>query len=364
MNLQAPYYRCGKVIEMKNDFRVFASILSATPDDAENLASWLADREMRDAVMKMRVDDTKQDNTCLSAEVDGYDENIAVSQIRILSKQYTNDVDVIPYVAVLEKWDEDMWLIVPFSPYKVPATEGEMSTGLETYGLQVVQAWNGRTVQDSILKKSFLFGELDSKVCNDALMLFRHEFAGVDLPEDFSAQRGGPIVEETDPRRDYIEENIERFQPLSDEVIKVAETGNGESGGVLDFLFDKYLNNTDYALAAATNDICAKVPILMHKGAWNAMKEGLEVSGFSGFYPGDGNYNLIFEFNNDLPQELKWSDKLPIEVYKRESRKLVGKGHFIEGDNGKSKIVVEILDSDDSVPVASAEELVLVVGVE
>ena len=347
---------------MKNDFRVFASILSATPDDVENLASWLADREMKKDMMKTNVDDTKQDNARLSVELSGYDENIAVSQIRILSKQYTNNVDVVPYVAVLEKWDEDMWLIVPFSPYKVPATEGEMLTGSETYGLQVIQAWNGRTVQDSILKKSFLFGELDSKVCNEALMLFRHEFAGVELPGNFSAQRGSPILEEADPRRDYIDENIDRFQPLSDEVIKVAESRNNKAGVILDFLFNKYLTNTSYALAAATNDICAKVPILMHKGAWDAMTEGIEVSGFSGFYPGGGDCKLIFVLNSNLPKELTGYDTLLIEVYKRETRQLVGKGHVVGAENGKSKIVVEIVDCDDSVAVTSAEELVLVVG--
>ena len=352
---------------MKNDFRVFASILSATPDDVENLASWLADREIKRDVMETIVDDTKQNNARLSAETSGYDENIAVSQIRILSKQYTNDADIIPYVAVIEKWDENMWLIVPFSPYKVPATEGEMSTGLKTYGLQVIQAWNGRTVQDSILKKSFLFGELDSKVCNEALMLFRHEFAGVDLPENFSAQRGSPIVEACDPRRDYIYENVDRFQPLSEEVIKVAECVNNEKKIVVDFLdylCDKYLVNDDYALAAATNDVCAKAPILMYKGAWDAMIEGVEVTGFSGFYPGEGDCNLIFEFNGDLPHELMGYDTLSVDVYKRDSRKLIGKGHFVEEENGKFKIVVQIFDSDDSVSVTSAEELVLVVGVE
>ena len=131
---------------------------------------------------------------------------------------------------------------------------------------------------------------------------------------------------------------------------------------VLNSLLKKYLNCR--ALAAATNDICAKVPILMHKGAWDAMTDGLEVSGFSGFYPGEGDYNLIFELNSDMPQELKGYDTLPVEVYKRDTRQLVGKGHFVEEENGKYKIVVEIFDSDDSVAVTSAEELVLVVGVE
>ena len=100
---------------MKNDLSVYASLLSSTPDDAVNIASWLADREAARDAMKMNVDETVQDSTRMATGSEVYDENIAVAQIRILSKQYTTDPDVIPYVAVVDKWDEDMWLIVPFS---------------------------------------------------------------------------------------------------------------------------------------------------------------------------------------------------------------------------------------------------------
>ena len=57
---------------MKKDFRVFASLLSATPDDIEQLASWLAERESRKEAMEMKVDATVQDNSRLSAEFGRY----------------------------------------------------------------------------------------------------------------------------------------------------------------------------------------------------------------------------------------------------------------------------------------------------
>ena len=108
-----------------------------------------------------------------------------------------------------------MWLVAPFSQYSYPATSGEMATGIRHVGLRVMQAWNARTIQQSLLAKSFLFGELPDDVRQECLALFRHEMGGRDLPENFKALRGGAITIEADPRRDYIAETIARLRPLS-----------------------------------------------------------------------------------------------------------------------------------------------------
>ena len=348
---------------MKTNFNMYASLLSATPSDVQNIASWLADREAARDVMKMNVEETVQDGAAMAAASGKYEENIAIAQIRILSKRYTTEPDVIPYVAVVDKWDDDMWLIVPFSPYKTPATTGEMETGLDTYGLHVLQAWNGRTVQESILKKSYLFGNLPEKVCNDALALFRHEFGGVSLPSDFSSRRGSPIVEAADPRREYMDECIERLNPLAEAVIEMAERPSMAFRAVLDRLFDKYLpTGTDYALAAATDDLNPKVPILMHKGAWDAMMEGQEVSGFCGYSSqGFGQTGLTFYLCGAVPQELDGSDVLAVTAYKRETRELVGTGHLKRLEDGRCRINVKLGEGCEPVDVQEAGELVLVV---
>ena len=347
---------------MKTDFSVYASLLSSTPSDAKSIASWLADREAARDAMKMNVEETVQDSALMATASDEYDENIAVAQIRILSKQYTAEPDVIPYIAVVDKWDDDMWLIVPFSPYKTPATPGEMETGLDAYGLHVLQAWNGRTVQEEILKKSYLFGELTEKVRNDALTLFRHEFGGVSLPSDFSARRGSPIVEAADPRREYLNECIKRLNPLAEAVIEMAEQPSMAFREVLDQLFDKYLRTEDgYALAAATDDLNPKVPILMHKGAWDAMMEGQEVSGFSGYSPlGGGQTGLTFYLCGDIPQEFDGESELSVDAYKRETRELVGKGFLRRLDDGRCKISIRLGEGCEPVNVDEAGELVLV----
>lgn len=346
---------------MQNDFMVYASLLSATSADAPNIASWLADREAAKEVMKMKVDETVQDSSLMATGSEVYDENIAVAQIRILSKQYTTEPDVIPYVAVVDKWDENMWLIVPFSSYRTPATPGEMETGLDAYGLHVLQAWNGRTVQESILKKSYLFGELPERVCYEALALFRHELGGGPLPADFTAKRGSPIVEASDPRREYQDECIERLRPLSEAVIEMAE--RPFVGGRLGELFDKYLRcEDDYALAAATEDLNPRIPVLMYRGAWDVMKECQEVSGFSGYSVlADDPTGLTFYLCDKLPDELGTENKMSVAAYKRETRELVGTGVLRRLEDGRYKISIRLGEGCEPVDIQKAEELVLVV---
>lgn len=223
---------------MNKKYSTYASIFTETPETAVLFDSWLRERMndqdlRREAEMEMNDPASElpwQDRERLSAACDKYDDDIRVGQIRILSKRFTEDPDVIPYVAVLEQWDEGMWLVAPFSQYSTPATSGEMATGIAVFGLRVLQAWNGRTVQDRLLEKSFLFGQMDESLRGQALALFRHEFAGMDLPVGFPAQRGSAIVVEADPRRDYIAETIERMRPLST-AVKATERVLGEIYG-------------------------------------------------------------------------------------------------------------------------------------
>lgn len=351
---------------MNVGFNVYASLLSATPDDASNVASWLADREAAKEAEKMVVDETVQDSVCMSSESVWYDKTIGISQIRILSKRYTTDPDVIPYVAVIDKWDDDMWLIVPFSPYKTPATPGEMATGLDVHGLHVLQPWNGRTVQESILKRSYLFGTLPDEVRTNTLLLFQNQLLGNPLPAGFTARRGTPIVEAADPRREYLEECMARFQPLSQAVMELAEGTIDTRTDVINQIFDKYpsLERNDYALAAATDDGSKKhIPVLMHKDAWDAMGDCRVASDFCGYSAhGGGEQVLSAYLCGNLPQELDGKRELPVLVCKRETRAVVGKGKLRRQDDGRIKIVVRLGDECDSVDIQDASELVFVVA--
>ena len=131
---------------------------------------------------------------------------------------------------------------------------------------------------------------------------------------------------------------------------------------VLDQLFDKYLRTEDgYALAAATDDLNPKVPILMHRGAWDAMMEGQEVSGFSGYSSlGGGQTGLTFYLCGDVPKEFEDESELSVVAYKRETRELVGKGYLKRLDDGRCKISIRLGEGCEPVDVDEAGELVLV----
>ena len=176
------------------------------------------------------------------------------------------------------------------------------------------------------------------------------------------AFRYHPIIEAADPRREYLNECIERLNPLAEAVIEMAEQPSMAFREVLDQLFDKYLRAEDgYALAAATDDLNPKVPILMHKGAWDAMMEGQEVSGFSGYSPlGGGQTGLTFYLCGDIPQEFDGKSELSVDAYKRETRELVGKGFLRRLDDGRCKISIRLGEGCEPVNVDEAGELVLV----
>ena len=237
-----------------------------------------------------------------------------------------------------------------------------MATGLDAYGLHVLQAWNGRTVQESILRKSYLFGELPEKIRNEALSLFRHELGGIPLPGDFTAKRGSPIIEASDPRREYQDECIERLKPLAEAVIEMAE--HSTEVELLVALLNKYLpREKDVALAAATDDLNPHVPVFMSKDAWDAMREGQEVSGFSGYSPSldDGSTGLTFYLCGDIPEEFDGADELSVSAYKRETRELVGKGCLKRLEDGRCRISIRLGEGCKPVDVQEARELALLI---
>ena len=68
---------------MNVNFNVYASLLSATPDDVSNVASWLADREAAKEAEKMVVDETVQDSVCMSSESVWYDKKIGMFLVKL-----------------------------------------------------------------------------------------------------------------------------------------------------------------------------------------------------------------------------------------------------------------------------------------
>lgn len=183
--------------------KIYASLLTGSPEkqpDVDIIAAWL---EEYAAAKRGYGQDSKL------GKADGsYDPRVAPGQIRILSG--------VP-CAVLEAWDTELWLVAPFSPYKAPATPGEMTTGMPQRGRGVIQVWNCRTVPgDYVVQKGLLVdGVLPEETRADARALFRHELFGTTLPKSFKATRGAPVTLSADPRREYIANETRRADPLT-----------------------------------------------------------------------------------------------------------------------------------------------------
>lgn len=175
-----------------NGMEIYASLLAEKQEDKTIIAAWLEEYTAGQTATKA---------------AEPYDAPISPGQVRILSKQYAS-----LSVAVLDNWDTGWLLVTPLSPYKTPATPGEM----EAKGWGALQIWNSRTVPAAVLENSTVVGTLAEDIVSDALALFRCEMGGLNLPKTFKARRGAPIVLGSDPRRDYRDEEIKRATPLTD----------------------------------------------------------------------------------------------------------------------------------------------------
>lgn len=225
---------------MKKKSSTYATLFTSTEDGALLFDKWLCERELHRDMLHL---DAAEESVCVDAKKldharGDYDGNIATGQVRILSRRFTDTPELVPFIVVLEKWEErdsdDMWLVAPFSPYSTPATPGEMASGVNLLWREVVQAWNARTVHGSLLKKSYLCGALGESAVRDACALFRNQFAGTALPSGFSALRGPDVLLEADPRRDYVAESIARLRPLST-AVRATERAQSENLIVVDF---------------------------------------------------------------------------------------------------------------------------------
>ncbi|MCQ2378204.1 MAG: hypothetical protein MJ016_03205, partial [Victivallaceae bacterium] len=124
-----------------------------------------------------------------------WDSDIKVGDIRVLSQTAETQ-----YVVVLERRDWN-YLVVPFSPFSEPATDGELK--LNWVGglyLEVAQVWNARTINFLQLAKSWFVAELPERVMDEIRAVRANYLLGDPLPENLLDRIGAPIFASDDPR--------------------------------------------------------------------------------------------------------------------------------------------------------------------
>jgi len=168
-----------------------------------------------------------------------FNENLAPGQVRLLSQ---SDGPFL-YVALLRRWEEDSFLVTPFSPYPVPATDEEFQPQYDGgVCLRTLQSWNTRTLQDATLKKSWLVTTLSEADRQDAFDFWCHTFTGKSVEERLLRRSGTPILSEDDPRIEYMSESMEAFALVDAEDMALAMEPVHARQSALTYAFEQVLS--------------------------------------------------------------------------------------------------------------------------
>lgn len=143
-----------------------------------------------------------------------FDEQILEGEIRLLSQP-----DQLTYGVVLP-WDWRRVLLVPFSHMRNPATDLEMYAEKgEERGMfqQVYQIWNARTVNKTVLAKSWSYGMISDEEKARLNKMLRSSLLNEPVEENLCPLTGTPLSKGRDIRRDYMNSELSYFAPLDKE---------------------------------------------------------------------------------------------------------------------------------------------------
>jgi tetratricopeptide (TPR) repeat protein len=135
-------------------------------------------------------------------------------EVRLLSSRLVPGAERPVYVLVLADWEEGVKLVAPFGPLPEPATGGELALPGRPLPLQVLCAWNARTVPTKRLVWSWVVDFFEEEELSDAWAVFKHAATGAPLEAALETRVGLPIFKETDPRIAYQDEEVDLLAPL------------------------------------------------------------------------------------------------------------------------------------------------------
>ncbi|MEI8244526.1 MAG: hypothetical protein WCI51_01780 [Lentisphaerota bacterium] len=209
---------------MKNN--IIADCLDFAAGEKNKFLAWFNEylldmklNEIEETIKDNDDDMSEKQYEKLSSGVSDYDPDIQPGQIRLFSSSLISLPDRLPYFAVISRWEDDLWLIMPFSRFSHPATSGEMATGIAESFFQTLQVWNARSVHTVFAAKSWITGELPEKIRRAAGELFIHLTSGEEVADEFKLPVGAPLKAELfDPRTQYLTEEKFQFRPLQEKI--------------------------------------------------------------------------------------------------------------------------------------------------
>ncbi len=211
---------------------LFLMMSGLNGEEQDKFEKWLnqyeavltVDSFFEDNAELLKADDAKENIEALKMLSEPSNHTpVEPGQIRLLKEDLTNDSHENTCVLVLSQWSGNRWLVAPFSPYTAPATQGELSTGIDFHAYQVVEAWNTVVVPDFFLQmQSFYLRDVDEPVRRDACIVFFQKLEGKEMPDDLKPRTGAKICSKLDPRIQYLLNEQLQLEPLRDK-IEIAE---------------------------------------------------------------------------------------------------------------------------------------------
>jgi hypothetical protein len=193
------------------------------------LSRWLLERELEQKMGETpmpgeEAEDTDLDLASFPDLLRSYDATIQPGQIRLFAPAAHSGLDGLLYFSVLKDWEENEWLIAPFSRYSSPVLPGELLLQREDTHLQTLCLWNARTMQKEQVEKSWIDSSLGTKELEESLAVFRSQLTGHELPDALKERIGSHIVRPDDPRIEYQNEEVLRLDRFQNPLASTSES--------------------------------------------------------------------------------------------------------------------------------------------
>lgn len=316
-----------------------------TFNQKNNTRAFVAELEIRNQLeavgfepeeMKPSESDEKQRR--MAAEmVAPFDWHLQTGEIRLLSQ-----TDRLTYGVILP-WDWNHLLLIPLSHASHPATDQEMyvSDGERGMFQQVYQLWNARTVNKSVLAKSWEMGKITEEDLSCLNQFLRHIWLGDKLSQSIIDRTGLPLLQGNDIRKPYLDRELSNFIPL-DKIDEEAEWAEHELKSPSVILRFEELSMEAGLQAAAGKNMLSESYLLTRKGL--KILQGVELIDFEKTPAGS-----VLPHFHWIAKTVRGIDLEILQVLFRHSKTgdILGSGPILKQPDGYEIILENSIEPED-----------------
>lgn len=288
----------------------------------------------------------------LAAEtVSPFDWQVRKGELRMLSQ-----TENLTYGVVLP-WDWSHSLFVPFSHSAHPASDQEFYSENQERGAfqQVFQVWNARTVNNTLLARSWVMDEISETDMSRLNLFLKNLWLGETLPQELVDLSGLPL-QEKDIRHKFIRRELENFSALDaeDNAIDLWQNEFSENKSAI---FSSLQTGIGFNLQAAAGKTF-RSPLYICRGSELQFSDALELEAFE-----------VVPAGQELPGFTWFTGKLPAGCQKYQeffvvhckSGKLLGSGLIIPVKGGFEFNWLYDLGNSDTPEIRTPAEIQLII---